>query len=120
MMSEQDIQIIRTRMIDYVNSQNWDIVIKAKTCMAINGFVIHSLKERNTIKDCVDCLYKKACILVRKRALVDQKAKIRDFVNIKIINEKDCMKKDKYQEQILEHHSAIEAYELILKFIERV
>jgi len=53
-------------------------------------------------------------------ALADQKAKIRDFVNIKIINEKDCMKKDKYQEQILEHHSAIEAYELILKFIERV
>ena len=34
----------------------------------------------NTIKDCVNCLYKKACILVRKRSLADQKAKIRELI----------------------------------------
>jgi len=34
----------------------------------------------NTIKDCVNCLYKKACILVRKRELADQKAKIREWL----------------------------------------
>ena len=33
-----------------------------------------------TIRDCVDCLYKVACIKVRKRELADQKAKINDII----------------------------------------
>ena len=38
----------------------------------------------NTIKDCVNCLYKKACILVRKRELADQKAKMREIILYRI------------------------------------